>query len=825
MSLFSMLESTGYLQRPTIGRDTQQGVTQTPWNTVSAVVPCSVQSANSSVKMLYMQRNTDIIVTIYFAQDIGAQVNDRFIATDTSGVQSTILVLSESQQVDRGVVWVLNGIEIPAPTGTSTSVGVAGFLITLPAESPVGYAFSFSVQAIDAQGNIVTTYGGTVQFYSSDFSAVLPSPATLTAGVGTFSATLNTVGTQQIGAQDSANYAVNTLSGTIDVYAAVVPDAPENLIVTGGNLAAGTNQLSWSAATHADYYQIWRGTSPGTETLYQNNLLVLSYADSSVVIGTTYYYEIVAVNPVGSSDPSDEASSLAFFLPWIGWSGLKYVADFNNTYTTWKEDVSSISTTSALTHATTNGDTIGQVDDYSVSAHSLICLSAGTRPTQISLAGRASGALFTFSPSNVLQVQNSTKAFSFVQKTASFCFCVRVNCNAHDATSMIIADNCAATSANSGFFLNRNSSNKLVFTIVRGGGTVASVTSATSVNVASGWVSVIVEGDGVNLRIYLGSTTFDATATIGTLGTLDASFSLVFGRTTGGTTPFDGTLTDIVIGSGTLTTQQKTDYFNYNPAARISENPVGWLAGVTMLHSAFDFTGQYYAGVLWQDSRGGTSSYTNNAIVALAAAANDSTGALNRDASAPSGKEPVFLTLAPGNSIPASFWNGTNTELDFSTWPSGGARTMIIAMRNIGADQISPHSGSTMLGDNSGSARWVIGSSAADPPLGHITWGLNGGTAVASPALVNAPENWNIGVMRRVGNQIELWVNGQNYTTSTSNLGFSPVQMGKSSQSILWMYGYGGVIQEYSAYLPDSILDTQLLAIATALEIPNVVAI
>lgn len=236
MSLLTLMESTGYLQREITGRDSQQGQTQT-WNTISTVVPCSVQTMNGPVRILYSQRNADNVVTVYLAQDIGAQVSDRFIATDRAGNQSLIKVMSESQQVNQDRVWVMNGIQTEAPTGTSTSVGVAGFLVSVPDEVVQGIPFNFTVTAKDAQGNTVTGYGGTVQFYSSDYDAVLPADTTLTNGTGTFSATLNTLGTQQVGAQDNVNYAINTLSDDILVIQEV---AQSNLAGNSNNFAGSS---------------------------------------------------------------------------------------------------------------------------------------------------------------------------------------------------------------------------------------------------------------------------------------------------------------------------------------------------------------------------------------------------------------------------------------------------------------------------------------------------------------------------------------------------------------------------------------------------------
>src|SRR4029077_2405448 len=62
-------------------------------------------------------------------------------------------------------------------------------------------------------------YAGTVHFTSSDGQASLPANSTLTAGLGTFSATLKTAGSQTITATDTATLAI-TGSAAVTLSAA-----------------------------------------------------------------------------------------------------------------------------------------------------------------------------------------------------------------------------------------------------------------------------------------------------------------------------------------------------------------------------------------------------------------------------------------------------------------------------------------------------------------------------------------------------------------------------------------------------------------------------
>ena len=69
-------------------------------------------------------------------------------------------------------------------------------------------AFNLTVAAVDPFGNTATGYGGTVDFSSTDAHALLPANATLSSGLGSFSAILETGGEQTITATDSFNFGV-----------------------------------------------------------------------------------------------------------------------------------------------------------------------------------------------------------------------------------------------------------------------------------------------------------------------------------------------------------------------------------------------------------------------------------------------------------------------------------------------------------------------------------------------------------------------------------------------------------------------------------------
>jgi glucose/arabinose dehydrogenase len=106
--------------------------------------------------------------------------------------------------------------------GTSSAITVAPaaaiyFKVATPSTATTGSSFSATVTALDAYGNVATSYSGKVHFTSSDSQAVLPTDTTLAGGMGTFNVTLDTAGNQTITATDtiSAVPIIGGSSGTI----------------------------------------------------------------------------------------------------------------------------------------------------------------------------------------------------------------------------------------------------------------------------------------------------------------------------------------------------------------------------------------------------------------------------------------------------------------------------------------------------------------------------------------------------------------------------------------------------------------------------------
>ena len=93
-----------------------------------------------------------------------------------------------------------------------------------------------------------------------------------------------------------------------------VPSAPQNL--TAAPARGKGVQLTWSApasngGSPITGYNIYRGTVAGGETLLTSLGNVTTFKDTSTTRGQLYYYIVRAVNAVGESPDSNEASAVA----------------------------------------------------------------------------------------------------------------------------------------------------------------------------------------------------------------------------------------------------------------------------------------------------------------------------------------------------------------------------------------------------------------------------------------------------------------------------------------------------------------------------------
>src|SRR5207248_4954040 len=118
-------------------------------------------------------------------------------------------------------------LQLLAP-GESTVPGTATGKTGAPTAQIAGTAFTATVNAVDANWNVVSTITDTAGITSTDAGATLPANAALAAGTRNFSVTLRTAGSWTATATDitDTNKTANT-SPSITVN----PGAANNLVI------------------------------------------------------------------------------------------------------------------------------------------------------------------------------------------------------------------------------------------------------------------------------------------------------------------------------------------------------------------------------------------------------------------------------------------------------------------------------------------------------------------------------------------------------------------------------------------------------------------
>ena len=211
---------------------------------------------------------------------------------------------------------------------------------------------------------------------------------------------VNSVGTSAL-----SNEAVATPSGP--------PGAPAGLTATPGNTQIS---LTWTA-NGATSYNVYRGTTSGGESLLTSGLTSASYVNTGLTNGTTYYYEVAAVNGAGTSSVSAEVSgtpaappgtptgltatagNAQVSLSWSASSGATSYSVYRGT-TSGGETllVSGVTSTSYVNTGLTNGTTyyykVAAVDSAGTSAESseVSATPAGPPSTPTGLAATAGNA-------------------------------------------------------------------------------------------------------------------------------------------------------------------------------------------------------------------------------------------------------------------------------------------------------------------------------------------------------------------------------------------------------------------------------------------------
>ncbi len=226
------------------------------------------------------------------------------------------------------------GVGYDGPTGLGTPGGspssIAAFTATAPI-APIPVAPSAPLNLLATPGNqqvalswsapVTGTAPITYDVYESTTSAT--EGFTLVAAGSAQSATFTglTNGTTYYFVVKAVNAYGEASTAAVPAEplapTATLPGAPTSL--TASSSSGPSISLSWKApaangGSAITSYHVYRGTSSGAETAYGTVTCTAStctYTDTGSSRGFTYYYEVAAVNAVGTGPRSNEASARA----------------------------------------------------------------------------------------------------------------------------------------------------------------------------------------------------------------------------------------------------------------------------------------------------------------------------------------------------------------------------------------------------------------------------------------------------------------------------------------------------------------------------------
>jgi fibronectin type 3 domain-containing protein len=202
-----------------------------------------------------------------------------------------------------------SGITNPPPQTVLQHGRYGNFTYTIPNLAP-GASYTVRLDFVeyyfDAAGARVFNVAINSAPMLSKFDIWVAAGGKNSALAKTFSAIASSTGTITIGFTSLVN---NSMVSGIEISATNAPPAAP----TGLNATAGNNQvlLSWSAVAGATGYNVYRGTTTGTETLLAagTNVSGPTFTDKTAVNGTQYFYYVTALESGLESGPSREVSA------------------------------------------------------------------------------------------------------------------------------------------------------------------------------------------------------------------------------------------------------------------------------------------------------------------------------------------------------------------------------------------------------------------------------------------------------------------------------------------------------------------------------------
>jgi subtilisin-like proprotein convertase family protein len=180
-----------------------------------------------------------------------------------------------------------------ALTGTASTIVVAGSanhfaLSLLPTTTVAGATFGFTITALDQFNNLASTYNGNVLLTSTDPQAPNLSGGSLSKGVGSFFATLFTVGTRTIQAVDSVTPTLTGM-GSLDV----TPAAASTFLLSGVPATSVAGESFDATVTAEDAFGNLATSYTGTVAISTSDAQSTTPPNSKLVAGVGVFSGII----------------------------------------------------------------------------------------------------------------------------------------------------------------------------------------------------------------------------------------------------------------------------------------------------------------------------------------------------------------------------------------------------------------------------------------------------------------------------------------------------------------------------------------------------
>ena len=195
-----------------------------------------------------------------------------------------------------------------APTGLTPTAGDAQVSLAWTAASDGGAPISDYVVEFRTGANPFTTFADGVSTSTSAIVTGLTNAVSYDFRVSA----VNSVGTSL----------PSTIASSTPFGTSTVPDAPTALTATAGDAHIS---LSWNASSSdggspITGYNIYRGTTSGGEIVIPISTVdssITTYDDIGLTNGQQYFYKVSAINSIGSSSASNEASATPISGPTV----------------------------------------------------------------------------------------------------------------------------------------------------------------------------------------------------------------------------------------------------------------------------------------------------------------------------------------------------------------------------------------------------------------------------------------------------------------------------------------------------------------------------